>query len=71
MDGVDDLGAVDALQVHARDAEMGMPQLTLDDDQRHSFVGELDRVRMTKLVGREPSADARQAGGGVKLTSRG
>jgi hypothetical protein len=31
---VDDLARVDPLQIHARDAEMGMPELALDDRQR-------------------------------------
>jgi hypothetical protein len=37
-----------------RDAEVGMPQLALDDIERHPFVGELDGVGVTQLVGREP-----------------
>jgi hypothetical protein len=36
MDGVDDLGVVDALQVDRRDAEVGVAELALDDDQRHA-----------------------------------
>jgi hypothetical protein len=34
MDGLDDLAAVDGLQVDAGDAEVAMPELALDDDQR-------------------------------------
>jgi hypothetical protein len=29
--GVDDLGVVNAAQVHRRNPEIGVPQLTLDD----------------------------------------
>jgi hypothetical protein len=32
VDGVDDLGAVDALEVDRGDAEAGVPELALDDD---------------------------------------
>jgi hypothetical protein len=35
-----------------------MPELTLDHHQRHSLVLPLDRVRVTQLMGREPSAHA-------------
>jgi hypothetical protein len=43
VDGGDDLGVVDPLQVGGRDAEVGMPQLALDDVERDAFVGEFDR----------------------------
>jgi hypothetical protein len=32
-----------------------MPQLALDDIERHPFVGELDGVGVAQLVGREPA----------------
>jgi len=35
-----------------------MPQLTLDNDQRHTLMRHLDRVRVTKLMRREPSPHA-------------
>jgi hypothetical protein len=54
VDGSDDLGVVDALAINRRDAEVGMPQLALDDIERHPFVGELDGVGVAQLVGREP-----------------
>jgi hypothetical protein len=50
MDGVDDLGAVDSLEVNARDAEVGVPELPLDDDEWDAFVGHLDRVRVPQLM---------------------
>jgi hypothetical protein len=37
VDGVDDLGAVDVLQVDRRDAEAGVPELALDDDQQREI----------------------------------
>jgi hypothetical protein len=42
VDGVDDLGAVDALQVDGCDAEAGVAELALDDNQRHAFAGHFD-----------------------------
>src|SRR4051794_22087121 len=36
VDGVDDLGAVDALEVHRGDAEVGVSELALDDQQGHT-----------------------------------
>jgi hypothetical protein len=58
MDGFDDFGVVDALEIDGRDAEVAVPELALDDDQRYAFAGHLDRVSMSKLVGREASANA-------------
>ncbi len=39
MDGRDDLLGVDALQVDAGRAEVGMPQLSLDDVERYALAG--------------------------------
>jgi hypothetical protein len=46
VDRVDDLAAVDALEVDARDAQVGVPELPLDHDQRDALVRHLDRVRV-------------------------
>jgi hypothetical protein len=35
-----------------------MPQLALDDVDRHALSSELYSVRVTQLVGREPASDA-------------
>jgi hypothetical protein len=35
-----------------------VPELALDDGQRHAFAGHLDRVSMAKLMGREPAPDS-------------
>ena len=55
MDGVHDFGVVDAAQVHGRDPEVGMPELLLDDHERHALARNLDRVRMPDLMRREPA----------------
>ena len=62
MDRVDDLARVDPLQVGAGGAEVGMPELALDNVDRHPLTGKLDRVRMPQLMGREPAADAGLSG---------
>jgi hypothetical protein len=56
VDGADDLAAVDALQVHAGDAKVGV--LALDDDQRNAFVRHLDGMGVSELVRREAAPDA-------------
>ena len=35
-----------------------MPELALDDVDRHPFAGEFDGVGVSELVGREPSSDS-------------
>ena len=67
MDGADDLAAVDALQVDAGDAAVGVPELALDHDERNSLVGHLNRVSMPQLVGREATSDARRRSGMMEL----
>jgi hypothetical protein len=42
--GVDDLAAVDALQVDGRDAEVAVSELALDHDERHALASHLDGV---------------------------
>jgi hypothetical protein len=58
VDRGDDLLGVDPLQVDARRAEVGMAKLALDDVQRHALAGELKRMRVAELMGREAAADA-------------
>ena len=67
MDGADDLAAVDALQVDAGDAEVGVPELALDHDERHTFVRHLDRVGVSELVRREAPSDAGSDGDSVHV----
>lgn len=58
MDGVDDLGAVDALQVDRCDAQAGVPEPALDDDHRDALACHLDGVRVAELMRREAPPDA-------------
>ena len=58
MDGVDDLARIDPLQIRAGGTEVGVPQLTLDDVDRHPLAGELDSVSMPELVVVPTSAQA-------------
>jgi len=44
VDGVDDLGVVDSLEVDRGDAQVGVAELALDDVERDAFVCHLDRV---------------------------
>src|SRR3954453_8712918 len=55
VDGVDDLGVVEALEVDRGDAEDRVTGLALDDDQRNALTGHLDGVRVTQLVWRKAS----------------
>jgi hypothetical protein len=71
MDGLDDLGVVDALEVNGRDAEVAVAELALDDDQWPAFAGEFDGMGVSELVGREAPPDAGLDGGPVALDSAG
>ena len=71
MDGADDLRAVDALQVDARDPEVRVPELALDHNKRDALVRHLDRVRMPQLVRSEPPPHARCGRGVVELLACG
>src|SRR5215207_1593834 len=53
-----DLGVVDALEVDRGDAEVGVTELALDDDDRHALARHLDGVRVAQLVWREASPHA-------------
>src|SRR5215211_1104678 len=57
--GRDDLLGVDPLQIDRSGAEIQMPQLPLDDVQRHPLAGELERMRVPQLVRSEPAPDTR------------
>ena len=56
--GAYDLAAVDALQIDTGDAEVRMPELTLNDDQRDTLVGHLDRISVPELMRRKSAPDA-------------
>jgi hypothetical protein len=57
VDDVDDLAAVDALEVDGGDPEVRMSQLPLDNVQRDAFARHFDRVSVTKLMRCKPTAD--------------
>lgn len=67
--GLDDLGVVDSAEVHGGDGEVGVTELSLDDQQRHSVAGHLHRMRVAKLVRREPTAHPSSTGSDVQLGS--
>jgi hypothetical protein len=71
VNGLDDLAGVDGLEVDAGDAKVGVPELSLDDDERDALVRHLDRVRVQQLVRRESPSDARCGSGVVQLLARG
>jgi hypothetical protein len=51
--GVNDLAAVDALQVDGCEAEVAVSELALDDDQWYALASHLDGVGVSELVRRE------------------
>jgi hypothetical protein len=66
--GSDDLLGVDALQIDAGRAEVGVTELALDDVERHPFTGELNGVGVAQLMGaRKPAPDARLGGKPAEL----
>jgi hypothetical protein len=67
VDGVDDLAVVDALQIDRGDAEVAVPELSLDDDQRHAFAGHLNGMGVAKLMRREATAHAGRPRGTGKV----
>jgi hypothetical protein len=71
VDGVDDLGVVDALQVARSDAEVRVPELALDDDRRDALAGHLDGVRVTELLRCQGSADTGPHGGLAEFSACG
>jgi hypothetical protein len=71
VDGGDDFAAVDALQVDAGDAKVGVPELALDHNERDALVCHLDRVGVSQLVWREPPSDSGRGGRLVQLLARG
>lgn len=69
MDGVDDLSVVDPTQIHRGDAEIGMPQLALDDQQRDPLARHLNRVSVAQLMRCEAPPNSGTRGGIVQLDS--
>ena len=69
MDRFDDFGVVDALQIDRGDAEVAVPELAQDDDQRHAFASHLDRVGMAQLMRSEASANVSSPRGAPELSA--
>jgi hypothetical protein len=69
MDGVDDLGVVDALQSDRGDAEIAMAELALDHINGTPSLASYG-VRVKELVGCEASPDARPSGGPAQVEPR-
>jgi hypothetical protein len=67
VDGGDDLGVVDPLQIDRGGAEVGVPRLALDDVERDPLVRELDGVGVAELVGGEPPPHAGLGGDAPQL----
>jgi hypothetical protein len=77
MNGFNDLGVVDALQVDGGDAEVAVAELALDDDQRDTLARHLDGVGVAELVGRlvdepeyPPTDEANEYGIAVPLSDK-
>jgi hypothetical protein len=71
VDGVDDLGAVDPLEVDRGDAEVAVAELALVDHERHTFASHFDGVGVSQLMWGEPSADTCCDGRAAQLGSSG
>jgi hypothetical protein len=70
VDGVDDLGVVDALEVDRGDARLLVSELALDDDQRDAFAGHLEGVGVAQLVRSEAAAHAGSGGRSTQVGTR-
>src|SRR3954451_9291616 len=67
--GGDDLLGVDPLQVDAGGAEVGVPELALDDVERDVLAGELERMRVAQLVRRKAAPDPGRCGEPAELAA--
>ncbi len=71
VDGLDDFGVVDSLEIDRRDAEVAVAELPLNDHERHALESHFDGMRVSQLVRGEPSADTCCNGGAPQLSSSG
>jgi hypothetical protein len=71
VDGVDDLGVVDALEVDRGDPEVAVAELALDDGQLDALVGNLDGMRVTQLMGCEAAPHAGGRGSASQVGAHG
>jgi len=71
MDGLDDLGVVDALEVDRGDAEVMLPSWRWVTISGTPFARHFDGMRVSKLVRSETPPDARRDGGPAQVRARG
>lgn len=71
MHDIDDLTAIDALQIDRGDPEIGVPELALDHIERDTLARHLHRMRMAKLMGCESPTHRSLAGKPSELVSGG
>ena len=69
MHDIDDLAAVDPLQIDRGDPEVSVPELALDHIERDTLARHLHRMRMAKLMGRKSPTDSSLAGKAAELGS--
>jgi hypothetical protein len=61
------ISSVDPLEIDRRGAEVGVPELALDDAERDALAGELDRVRVAQLVRGHATPDPSSSGEPAEL----
>jgi hypothetical protein len=71
VDSVDDLRAIDPLQVDGGDAEVRVPELALDHDQGDALVRHLDCMSVTELVRGEAATDTGECCSSSELLASG
>ena len=71
VDRVDDLRRVDALQVSAGCAEVGVPELTLDDVDRDPLAGQFNSVPVSELMWSESASHTGVGGQPAELGADG
>jgi len=68
VDGVDDLRAIDPLQVDRGDTEVRVPELALDHDQGDALVRHLDCMSVAELMrGESPTDTGERCGSSESL----
>jgi hypothetical protein len=56
VNGLEDLGVINPAEICRGDREIGVTELTLDDQERHSLTGHLDCVSVPELMWSEPTS---------------
>jgi hypothetical protein len=71
VDGVDDLGGVDPIEVDRGDTKVDVPELALDHVEPHALAGHLDGMCVAKLVRGEAAADASRCSDAAEMVASG